>query len=176
MKGIVSIGLFLCLILPFMATWKFLNIQLHQIKKEVSIKLADGKNTEAEILLKFTATESSQLNWEHSKEFEYKGEMYDVIRSEMKSDSIWYWCHWDKKETRVKKEINHLVASALGQGPQEKNTKDLILNFFKSFYKLTEIKTFNHDITLNLSKANTKYCLPTSSLHLFPPFHPPELS
>lgn len=176
MKGILGIGLFLCLTLPFIATWKFLSDQLYQTKKEVSVKIADGKDNEVEVLLKFTHEESSLLYWEHSKEFQFKGEMYDVIRSEIRGDTNWYWCHWDQKETKIKKSLTNLLAGTNDQNTPNKNTSDNIIRFFKSLYHIVEDKPFDSVIAFISSRINTSYCFGATSFYPFPPFHPPELS
>ena len=176
MKGILSTGLLLCLILPFAATWKFLSIQLHQVKKEVSIQIRDGKPDRPEVLLKFTPEQSAQLYWEHSKEFEYKGEMYDVIRTEEKGDTVFYWCYWDKKETRLKKSLDNLLTNAIGQGPLNKNTQDHLVSFFKSLYHIKDQPARNIEMALTPVKAGNRYYFSLSSFEPFPPFHPPELS
>jgi hypothetical protein len=42
---------------------------------------------------------------EHEREFCYLGKMYDVARSELRADTIWYWCVHDERETAL---IAHL--------------------------------------------------------------------
>ena len=162
-------GLLLCLTLPFMATWKFLSDHLHKTKKEVSIKLADGTDNETEVLLKFTHKESSHLYWEHSKEFQYKGEMYDVIRSEVRGDTNWYWCHWDQKETKIKKSRTSLFAGNNDSNPVNQNTTDHIVRFFKSLCHIFHDKPVNADIALIQSRVITNYCFGTTSFYPFPP-------
>lgn len=62
------------------------------------------------VLLKFTFNETqSLLKWEHSKEFEFNGIMYDIIRSESKNDSIFYWCWEDREETELNKTVIRLT-------------------------------------------------------------------
>lgn len=87
------------------------------------------------VLLKFTEEQKQkELDWEHSKEFEYRGEMYDVVEFEVKGDTTYYLCFEDKKETRVKTHIRELVSNILGNNPQNQENGRRIMTFFKSLY------------------------------------------
>jgi len=47
--------------------------------------------------------DSSRLfRWEHSREFEFQGQMFDVARRESRGDSLHFWCYWDTAETDLK--------------------------------------------------------------------------
>lgn len=130
-----------------------------------------------QLLWKFSAEDARlKLDWEHSREFEYKGEMYDVIRSETKGDSIWYWCYWDRKETKLRKELNVLLVNLMGPGQQSKNEGRQLNDFFKSLFLPVLFTNTNlatgHDHQHNMIPYNF-------SLHAFdriPPVPPPELS
>lgn len=39
--------------------------------------------------------------WEHEKEFEWKGEMYDVVKKEQSRDGVIYTCKKDVKEDQL---------------------------------------------------------------------------
>src|SRR5690606_30808540 len=51
------------------------------------------------------------LDWEHSREFAYLGEMYDVVRSSSTRDSVTYWCHHDVRETRLRASMQAFLTS-----------------------------------------------------------------
>ena len=130
-----------------------------------------------QLLWKFSIEDARlKLDWEHSREFEYKGEMYDVIRAETKGDSIWYWCYWDRKETKLRKELNVLLVNLMGPGQQNKNEGRQLNDFFKSLIlPVSSIKqnlAEGHDHQHSMIPYNF-------SLHAFdriPPVPPPELS
>ena len=128
------------------------------------------------VLFKFTRLEAqTKLRWEHSKEFEYRGQMYDVVSSETKGDSIFYRCWWDHKETQLNKKLNILVAKALDQ---DQNNGEALLNLhfflgtffyskpidlqFISFQKISEVYEDEiHSVSFN-------------SLLMSPPKPPPK--
>ncbi len=87
------------------------------------------------VLLKFTKKESrEQLRWEHAKEFEYKGEMYDIVNKTELGDSIFYWCWWDYEETKLNKKLDHLLSVFLGQDPKHQQRQHLVIDFLKHLF------------------------------------------
>ncbi len=103
---------------------------------EVKGKLM-GKIDKAEmVLLKFTKEESeTKLNWKHADEFEYRGQMYDIVEKRQEGDTIWYSCFNDIKETRLNNDMARLVNRTLGHDPYQKSQTDKITDFFKTVYK-----------------------------------------
>ncbi len=69
---------------------------------------------------------ATKLKWKHSKEFEYQGEMYDIVYTDtVGNDSLQYWLFWDHEETKLNRQLASLVANALGTDPvnQKKNAQ-----------------------------------------------------
>ena len=87
------------------------------------------------VLLKLTKQAAeTELHWEHSREFEYQGQMYDVVEQFAVNDIIYYRCWWDHAETALNKKLERLVASALEQDPQHRETERQLVYFFKTLY------------------------------------------
>lgn len=87
------------------------------------------------VLLKFGKSENeSKLRWKHSKEFEYKGQMYDIVETKLSGDTILYWCWWDNDETKLNKKLTNLVADILGNNQQNKENNKRLVQFLKSLY------------------------------------------
>lgn len=138
----IGILLFLSFLAPAVTTYVYLRYQKKKVKSEVKAEIFAGIPRDKLVLLKFTKPqEKIELDWEHSKEFEYRGEMYDVVESEIKGDTTYYLCFEDKKETKVKNHIRQLVADIVNSNPQNQENGRRILNFFKSLYHsdVTEI-------------------------------------
>ncbi len=124
-----------CLVAPNVATFTFLQYQKRQVKREVKWKMIAGIDKNELVLFKFTDTEAqTELNWEHSKEFEYKGQMYDVVEKLVQGDTIYYWCWWDHEETKLNKQLNGLLAKVLGNNPQRQEKKRQLADFFKKLF------------------------------------------
>ncbi|HRO41446.1 MAG TPA: hypothetical protein PL009_01335 [Flavipsychrobacter sp.] len=170
-----GILLLLCLTVPLVTTLLVLQIQKSQVRKEVKWKYIAGMNTDE--LVKFVFSEKEKqtaLRWEHSKEFEYRGEMYDVIKMEVKGDTTYYWCWWDHEETKLNKQIDKLAAFAFDHNPEKQEKENRLLKFFKSlfFYQPTD-STF-----VFLYQPKSQYFFRQhsyQSVALAPPLAPPKI-
>jgi len=86
------------------------------------------------VLMKFTVTESYELDWEHAGEFAYRGQMYDVAAVEQHADTLWYWCLPDVRETRINRQLEALLAQATRHNPHTKDQQEWLLTFLKTLY------------------------------------------
>ena len=87
------------------------------------------------VLLKFTEKESqTKLRWEHSKEFEYQGQMYDIVEKEIKGDTTYYWCWWDHEETKLNRRLDEFVDKVLENNPQNRDRQEELAEFYKKLY------------------------------------------
>jgi len=113
--------------------------QQKQVKREVKWKLIEGVDRSELVLFKFTEEDKkTQLNWKHAKEFEYKGEMYDIAETEFHGDTTYYWCWWDYEETALNKQLDQLFSFALGNSPMHKQNQEKVIQIFKSLYFVEE--------------------------------------
>lgn len=175
MKKLVSIFLLVCLIAPVAGTYFWLKHELKITKREVKGQIIAGLDESELVNFKFSKSDADiSLKWKHSKEFEYRGEMYDVVKSVEKGDTIFYTCWWDNKETKLNKKLAHLMGDIIGSNPQNKeNQKRLVSLYQKLFHQNTPNIFGIHRInTTNLycSFNNIIFSLNTST----PPVPPPE--
>lgn len=114
------------------------------------------------VLLKFTKAEKeTKLRWKHSKEFEFKGQMYDVVESEISGDTLFYRCWWDNEETKLNKKLTNLVSDILGNNQQNKENNKRLVQFFKSLYH-----TPNSDWITPFRLAGNTYCIANSDRYI----------
>lgn len=170
-----SIILFLVLVGPLGVTYLWLNYQKKQVKREIKWSIIHGIDREELTVLKFGQEEASQLKWKHSKEFEFKGDMYDIVDSEVHGDSIIYWCWWDHKETKLNKQLTQLVSLSLKGNSQNQNQKWHIQYIIKTLYFNIKSSPIN-SVVASSDKANTRYCFAIKQYQgsLLSP--PPQLS
>ena len=172
LKIIISILLILSLAVPFGGSFILLQFQKQLIKKEIKNRIISGIDRNDLVILKFTKTESeSKLKWKESKEFEYNGEMYDVVESEFSGDTITYWCWWDREETRLNRQLNDLADRAAEQNTWNEENLRRITTFLQSLYSPSR---FDFDAFANFRFAprptlNYFY----SSICIPPPIPPP---
>lgn len=164
------------MVLPFAGSYYWLQHQKKHIKKEIKAQIVKGIDREELVLLCFSKNEANnKLRWKHSKEFEYNNEMYDVVEKEEKGSFIYYWCWWDHEETKLNKQLQKLIAIALGNNPENKNCKDQLQQFYKclssSFLQLPQF-TF----PVNLSTSSNLYFFSAIAHYNIPPSPPPQIS
>ena len=125
------------------------------------------------VRLSFTKTYAeSGLRWEHSKEFEWLGEMYDVVSTESKDDSVTYWCWWDKEETALNKQLTDLVANSLGKNKERRRHQEQLVDLLKAAYLPITHSLFSQDSLISdVRHFEQKSCL--SVVSIAPPFPPP---
>ena len=125
------------------------------------------------VLLKFSEKEASQsLKWKHSKEFEYRHQMFDIVETVSKGDSILYWCWSDNAETELNLKLQEFTAAAWGDNPQKKQKQDQLNQFYKSLYFTSSI-----DSLLATRSENSKhscFIINCESLSIKPPSPPPQ--
>jgi len=176
LKGkILSILLLLCFVAPFATAFVMLKQQKQQVKKEVKQKIIAGIDKKELVLLKLTeAQKQTQLNWEHAKEFEYQGEMYDIVETEIVCDTTYYWCWWDHAETALNKRLDELASLVKGNHAKHKENQKRLYEFFKSLY-LPEVAERKSFVFLKINATNFWKHIYYSSLSSAPLVPPPEV-
>ena len=119
-----------------MATvYLYLRFEKAAIKRETKWKMIAGMEKEELVLLKFSKKETkTKLRWEHDREFEYDGQMYDVVSKETKGDTIYYRCWWDHKETALNQKLEKLVAKAFNNSEDQQRTQKELNHYLQSFF------------------------------------------
>jgi hypothetical protein len=122
-RQLFSILLVSSLIGPYLGISLYLKHEKRMLKREIKHRIIEGIDKSELVELTFALADAeTQLRWEHSKEFEYNGEMYDVVESKSENGKITYWCWWDNEETTLNKQLNKLLARALNdQSPSNGN-------------------------------------------------------
>lgn len=94
-----------------------------------------GIAEEALVLLKFSEPDSKTLlRWEHAREFEFQGQMYDVVKTETRGDTIYYRCWLDQKESELNQQLKHLVARTFDKDLTKQENQKRLIHFYKSLY------------------------------------------
>lgn len=120
---------------PVVTIYAFLQFEKSAIRREIKWKMIASMDNEELVLLKFTKEETeTKLRWEHSKEFEYDGQMYDIVSKEIKGDSIFYRCWWDHEETELNKKLKKMVAIAFDQDEENRETQEIFYSYLSSFF------------------------------------------
>ena len=127
-------------IAPFYGTYFYLYLQEKAIQETVKRKLKEGISENELVKLTFSKKEiPTLLKWEHDKEFEYNGQMYDVVEVADIGDSLQYLCWWDKAETATKKNKHNLLQAGIDSSNPEKHLPYTFSDYYKSIYFITNL-------------------------------------
>jgi len=174
LKTPIGIFLLACLLVPYVGTYSWLEYQKQIVRKEVKERIAARLDKNELVFLKFTGKQSeTELSWEHSREFEYKGEMYDVVEKEVRGDSVFFWCWRDCEETDLNRRIEALIGQETEHSSQGRENRRNLDNFSQSLYDLHpfEWKTPPDSPTQTVF---SKYFICYSSIPHPPVVPPPE--
>ncbi len=125
--------LLVSLIAPVLTGLTVLHFQRKALRKQVKHRILEGI-PKSELTLVKISPENKNIRWKHSKEFQYNGEMYDVVRSEKHGDTIYYFCWWDNKETKLNQKLNETLSLELGKNASRNTTKSALVDYFKSLF------------------------------------------
>lgn len=134
-KKLIALGLLFALLTPPLLVGGWLRLERYGLRREVRERLLAGVEPGELVLLTFTQEEALQvLRWERDDEFEYRGQMYDVVRTEKEGDSIRFWCWPDGPETRLNQELEALTARLFHDAPEPGQQTGRLVYFFKSLF------------------------------------------
>lgn len=160
MKQILSIFLLCSLLLPSLGTWVWFKQQQKRIRKEVKHQFISEIDEEALTLLVFTEDElTEKLRWEHAKEFEYQGKMYDVVKQQIKDNTHYFWCWEDAKETQLNQKLEQLIAKTFGKKDPLQPQKQQLFQFYKSLF-------FFHSASWTIPSFSNQNSTPIFGYHL----------
>lgn len=77
---------------------------LKSIKKQVKRQIKEhvSSNELCYFTFSMSGSEFNNLKWEHNKEFELDGQMYDIVEGDTCNEIVYYSCFKDDKETLAK--------------------------------------------------------------------------
>ena len=173
---IVSIILLFSLLAPAILTLYWLESRKSKVKNEVAFKIRKGIEKKELVLLKFSRKEAeTKLNWEHSEEFEYNYEMYDVVEINELQDSIHYLCWWDHEETEIKKQIEKTTQHIFQFEIQKKEKHQQLFVFYKSLFYVEKMQ-WDCLIPALFNSQNYSYTNKQSNYFNKPSLPPPKLN
>lgn len=172
-KGFVIFLLFVS-VYPFFGTRAFLLFRKAIIKREVRTRILDGIEQNELTTLVFALSDLNKLlKWEHSKEFEYQGEMYDVVVSEERGDSVFLHCIADHAETRINRFLGEMTAQAANSDPPFQRCLLRFFDFLKSLF-VSQPATIQ-DFGFALMRTHFFYLITIKSYFTQPPSPPPRI-
>lgn len=121
MRPAAGTALICCLILPHAGLQGWLICETYAARESAYAQLERGIAPEMLVYLVFSREAArTGLHWEHAREFEYQGQMYDVVSEELQGDSVRYGCWPDARETELRQEARAAAGRLLGAGARSR--------------------------------------------------------
>lgn len=127
MKKAVAISV--AVLFLFQSAGMFLLFKWHQaeIRQEIKERIKAGVPESELVELEFHRSQlegqDEQFRWIHKKEFIYQNQLYDIVHRKTAGDSTTFLCIPDFKETKLLKNLNHLISNELGKEKIPGSTK-----------------------------------------------------
>lgn len=135
MRKWFSIFLVITLTTPFVGLFGWFTIEKHMLRKEVKHQLMSITSNEDLKTFQFDYDDTLKLlTWEHEKEFEYKGEMYDIVRRSYSKGIVTYHVWWDHEETVLNQKLDRLTTSLFNTSPEKKRTSQQMYFFLLQLF------------------------------------------
>lgn len=175
MKKIFPFFFLVTFVAPFWGMYFYLSIQQKYIKEGVKNKIEEGIPENELVKLTFSTSEIDKvLRWEHDKEFEYNGQMYDVVEVTDVGDSLQYLCWWDKAETATKQNMQNLISEEINKSKPSKHKPVNFSDYYKSIYVFLTPCSEN-EIVVPIGRTSFSFAKHEGILSTEPPFPPPKI-
>lgn len=173
MRKLISILFLFLLFGPLTVALSWLHYQKKVIHQEVKNGVI-SENKEVLVPFEFSEETFKHLHFSRgSEEFEYNGEMYDVIEIKHLNGKIILFCWHDSKETKINKQLDELYGYILNSNPQRNKTLFHVNLFMKNLYS-EDLSLVHLDIPSLNNVPHTHKSNHLRSLTYTPPTPPPE--
>ena len=115
MKKVVLIFLVFAFLFELTGTVFIFKISQYAIRKEIKKKIKAGLAQEDLVIFSFSDKELADLNWEHSREFHFRGKMFDVVRRSDKNDQHVLYCISDDQESRLFADLDNITSKKMNR-------------------------------------------------------------
>ncbi len=123
----------------------YLNYSMEQfrIKEEVKEKIISSLPESELTILKISSSDKGKISWlDEGKEFRYKGEMFDLVKTKQGTDTTCYYCFCDSRENKLLSSLDKLVREQSDRSQSRSVHKNQVINYF---FQETSFTQFNHE-------------------------------
>lgn len=169
-----AIFLFLILTISYTGSYSWFFLQKQFLKREAKRIIERTIGEDQFIKLSFTKKKiRNMLTWENEHEFEFQGNMYDVVKTNTYADSVVYICWLDKKETKLNSKLVYLLNSKLISNSTSTKNQIQVFSIFKILYFDQKFENQNFDLVIKNKYQQFKQKI-ISYIFLEKPLPPPR--
>ncbi|MFI5144299.1 MAG: hypothetical protein ACHQJ4_01770 [Ignavibacteria bacterium] len=127
MKKFISIFLLNLMFYNILGYYFAYRFMIQDVKEEMKFLISENRESNHETLIKlpYSSGKITDTNfvYQDESEFIYKGDLYDIARSEIQGDYIYFYCINDTKEEAISTQLNRQIQEnlAFSQFPSKKS-------------------------------------------------------
>lgn len=107
----------------------------NRIRQEIKIKIKQQVPADELVKIEYTSNNKNDFQWIHSREFRYKGTMYDVVSREHVSENMEILhCVTDHQETQLFKELDNYVQNSMNSDPGTRQASSFFNQLLSGLY------------------------------------------
>lgn len=149
MKRAIAIALVVLFTFNILGNYVLLMVHKYEVKRELISLLKTGVADAQLTTIKITSKNKKDIHWKEAHEFKYKGEMYDVVKTEKKdANTTIYYCITDSVERQLLTDLEN-------QTDQNKTTKSSKINTTKGIVKIIPKEEFDLNLPILPLKNKT---------------------
>lgn len=165
MKQIAAILFLLLFVFNIFGLFFAFKIRQSLIKKEIKAMMKKTIPDDQLTLIIQTPDNADDFEWEHSKEFRYHGEMYDIVKKETcLGGTIKYFCFADEQETSLIDSFSKTVSNTMDPSGKANDFAKKISQVLGFVFNLPESLSiayfFNFDKLFFGNQRNIISCIP----------------
>jgi hypothetical protein len=135
MKKKTAILLFSLFVFDITGYFIVFNVQRCIIRSNIKQQIRKELPPEQLTLIVDSGIGKTELRWKEKGEFRYHGEMYDVVRSEVKQNGITnYYCIADKAETQLYRQLAAYIRMNVDDQDNSIQGKLFLIKIYHSIY------------------------------------------
>ncbi len=96
--AIISLSAYLTHLLGYLVVF---HVVQQDIRQQMKLLIKEQVADKECVIIAVTRSEAGELQWEKENEFRYRGGLYDVVRTETRSDTTFYTCINDVREEQL---------------------------------------------------------------------------
>lgn len=133
--GCVGIGVF--------GEWLVFKIIQSDIHQAIENRIAASDFEKGLVTIKIaTKNIPDNFTWVEAHEFRYKGEMYDIVKQEVRNDTTYYTCIHDVRETALYANMEQQIQDEFSTNPERQKQQTDLLQKIPKFYFIVTNSTF----------------------------------
>lgn len=135
-RAIIGLMLIASMVVAFTGHFGLFKAKQYQARKEIKaiIKAGVPDSLRVDFYLDEIESDPNLFIWIHSKEFRYKGQMYDVVSEREENGRLIVSCIHDIKESGLFADLDQMIERQMNADSQNQNSRQHWIKLFQSLF------------------------------------------